>query len=55
MHGRSHGWTWGTMAPLIFFKNIIKYMSTNFSNFVLKNYTFAPLKILLNLLIVLLQ
>ena len=18
-HGRSHGWTWGTMAPLIFF------------------------------------
>ena len=36
-------------------KNIIIYMGTNFSNFVLKNYTFAPLKILLILLRVLLQ
>ena len=54
MHGRSHGWTWGTMAPLIFFKNIIKYMSTNFSNFVLENYTLDLLKILLILLRVLL-
>ena len=50
MHGRSHGWTWGTMAPLIFFKNIIKYMDINFSNFVLEKYTFVPLKISLILL-----
>ena len=27
----------GTMAPLIFFLNIIKYMDINFSNFVLEN------------------
>ena len=44
----------GAMAPLIFFKNIIKYMGTNFSNFVLENYTFVPLKISLILLRVLL-
>ena len=47
VHGQSHGWTW---PPLIFFKNIIKYMGTNFSNFVLENYTFVPLKISLILL-----
>ena len=45
----------GAMAPQFFFKkNIIIYMGTNFSNFVLKNYTFDPLKILLILLRVLL-
>ena len=44
----------GAMAPLIFLKNIIKYMGTNFSNFVLENYTFVPLKISLILLRVLL-
>ena len=37
-----------------FFLNIIIYMSTNFSNFVLENYTFDLLKILLILLRVLL-
>ena len=41
----------GAMAPLnFFFLNIIKYMDTNFSNFVLENYTFVPLKISLILL-----
>ena len=41
----------GAMAPAnFFFKNIIKYMCTNFSNFVLENYTFVPLKISLILL-----
>ena len=45
----------GGMAPQFKKKNIIIYMGTNFSNFVLKNYTFAPLKILLILLRVLLQ
>ena len=50
-HGRSHGWTWGAMAPPnFFFLNIIKYMGTNFSNFVLENLTFVPLKISLILL-----
>ena len=37
-----------------FFLNIIKYMNTNFSNFVLEIYTFVLLKILLILLKVLL-
>ena len=55
IHGRSHGWTWGGNGPLyFFFLNIIKYMGTNFSNFVLENYTFVPLKISLILLRVLL-
>ena len=45
----------GAMAPPIFFLNIIKYMGTNFSNFVLENYTFVPLKISLILLRALLQ
>ena len=51
-HGRSHGWTWGGNGPplIFFFLNIIKYMDTNFSNFVLENYTFVPLKISLILL-----
>ena len=40
----------GAMAPPIFFLNIIKYIGTNFSNFVLENYTFVPLKISLILL-----
>ena len=42
----------GAMAPanFFFFLNIIKYMCTNFSNFVLENYTFVPLKISLILL-----
>ena len=41
----------GQWPPLIFFfLNIIKYMDTNFSNFVLENYTFVPLKISLILL-----
>ena len=40
----------GAMAPPKFFFNIIKYMDTNFSNFVLENYTFVPLKISLILL-----
>ena len=40
----------GCPTPPIFFKNIIKYMGTNFSNFVLENYTFVPLKISLILL-----
>ena len=41
----------GAMAPLnFFFLNINKYMGTNFSNFVLENYTFVPLKISLILL-----
>ena len=40
----------GAMAPPKFFFNIIKYMGTNFSNFVLENYTFVPLKISLILL-----
>ena len=40
----------GAMAPPNFFLNIIKYMDTNFSNFVLENYTFVPLKISLILL-----
>ena len=53
-HGRSHGWTWGAMAPPNFFLNIIKYMGIDFSNFVLENYTFVPLKISLILLRVLL-
>ena len=46
----------GAMAPpkIFFLKNIIIYMGSNFSNFVLENYTFAPLKILLILLRVLL-
>ena len=51
-------WAWtepwldlgGQWPPLIFKKNIIKYMGTNFSNFVLENYTFVPLKISLILL-----
>ena len=38
------------IAPPNFFFNIIKYMSTNFNNFVLENYTFVPLKISLILL-----
>ena len=43
-----HGGQW---PPLIFFfLNIIKYMGTNFSNFVLENYTFVLLKISLILL-----
>ena len=42
------------LAPPNFFLNIIKYMGTNFSNFVLENYTFDPLKILLIFLRVLL-
>ena len=49
-HGRSHGWTWGGNGPPNFFLNIIKYMGTNFSNFVLENYAFVPLKISLILL-----
>ena len=50
-HGRTHGWTWGAMAPPnFFFLNIIKYMGTNFSNFILENYIFVPLKISLILL-----
>ena len=40
----------GQWPPLIFFLNIIKYMCTNFSNFVLENYTFVPLKISLIIL-----
>ena len=44
----------GTMPPKFFFKNIIKYIDTNFSNFILENYTFVPLKISLILLRVLL-
>ena len=40
----------GQWPPLIFFLNIIKYMGTNFSNFVLENYTFVPLKISLIIL-----
>ena len=45
----------GAMAPPnLFFLNIIKYMGTNFSNFILENYTFVPLKISLILLRVLL-
>ena len=44
----------GGQWPLIFLKNIIKYMDTNFSNFVLEKYTFVPLKISLILLRVLL-
>ena len=45
----------GAMAPQFFLKkNIIIYMGTNFSNFVLENYTFDSLKILLILLGVLL-
>ena len=57
MHGQSHGCTLGGGGewPLNLKKNIIIYMGTNFSNFVLKNYIFAPLKILLILLRVLLQ
>ena len=54
LHLHRHSWTkpWG---PNFFFKkNIIIYMGTNFSNFVLENYTFDPLKILLILLRVLL-
>ena len=55
-HGQSHGWTWGGQWPpqICFLKNIIIYMDTNFSNFVLENYTFVPLKISLILLKVLL-
>jgi len=34
--------------------NIIIYMSSNFSNFVLENYTFAPFKLSLIILIALL-
>ena len=40
----------GGNGPPNFFLNIIKYMDTNFSNFVLKNCTFVPLKISLILL-----
>ena len=40
----------GGMAPPNFFLNIIKYMDTNFNNFVIENYTFVPLKISLILL-----
>ena len=49
---RSQAWTelWLDAPPPNFFKNIIKYMGTNFSNFVLENYTFVPLKISLILL-----
>ena len=36
--------------PHNFFLNIIKYMGINFSNFVLENYAFVPLKISLILL-----
>ena len=57
MHGQSHGCTLGGGEewPLnFFFFNIIIYMGTNFSNFVLENYIFAPLKILLIILRVLL-
>ena len=40
-HGRRHGW-----IPQNFFKKYYYiYMYTNFNNFILKNYTFAPLKI----------
>ena len=53
-HGPSHGWIWGDNAPKFFLKNIIKYIDTNFSNFVLENYTFVLLKISLILLKVLL-
>ena len=41
------GWL---MAPKFLKKNIIIYMGTNFRNFVLESYTFAPLKISLILL-----
>ena len=44
----------GTMPPKFFLKNIIKYIDTNFSNFVLENYTFVLLKISLIILRVLL-
>ena len=44
----------GQWPPKFFFLNIIIYMSTNFNNFVLENYTFDLLKILLILLRVLL-
>ena len=44
----------GQCPPLIFFLNSIKYMGTNFNNFVLENYTFVSLKISLILLRVLL-
>ena len=44
----------GLAPPNFFFLNIIKYMGTNFSNFILENYTFVPLKISLILLRVLL-
>ena len=44
----------GTMPPKFFLKNIIKYIDTNFSNFILENYNFVPLKISLILLKVLL-
>ena len=40
----------GGNGPPFFFLNIIIYMGTNFSNFILENYTFDPLKILLILL-----
>ena len=40
----------GNGPPNLFFLNIIKYMGTNFSNFILENYTFIPLKISLILL-----
>ena len=55
MDGAMVGLGGGAMAPPIFFLNIIKYMGTNFSNFVLENYTFVPLKISLILLRALLQ
>ena len=42
------------LKKYIYIYIIIIYMSTNFSNFVLKNYTFAPFKISLILLKVLL-
>ena len=50
MDGAMVGLGGARAPPNFFFKNIIKYMGTNFSNFVLENYTFVPLKISLILL-----
>ena len=40
----------GGNAPYFFFFNIIKYMGTNFINFILENYAFVPLQISLIIL-----
>ena len=50
MDGAMVGLGGAIAPPNLFFLNIIKYMGTNFSNFILENYTFVPLKISLILL-----